>query len=231
MKFLKKTAPILMLLLLTILLASCRGDASDGYKLTFVVDGEVYESAAVSDISSFTLPPEPFAADKSFYGWYLDDVSFSDEFRLDELTSGLTSDITVYAKFGNPLYGVEVNYIGHGNASYKVEKGASLPEEVMLGAGWEAVDAIYRDEALTQPWYPEDKVYSDTVLYATVREREFEITFVDGETVVSVQRFTKSTEIINLPQLPMKEGYSVAWEPFVLTYRDIIVRAIYTPLP
>lgn len=61
-------------------------------------------------------------------------------------------------------------------------------------------------------------------------EEIYTITFVDGERVISEQKYSLSNKNIKIPQISSgSEYYTVAWEEFSLDGGDKTVRAIWTP--
>ena len=60
---------------------------------------------------------------------------------------------------------------------------------------------------------------------------EYTATFKDGNTVVESIKFTVESESITEPPVPNHVGYTGAWANYTLGAENIIVDAIYTPIP
>jgi len=56
------------------------------------------------------------------------------------------------------------------------------------------------------------------------------IFMADGEQVGEVVFFTKNDTSITEPDVPEKEGYTGAWEPYTLGEQDLVINAVYTAI-
>ncbi len=55
-------------------------------------------------------------------------------------------------------------------------------------------------------------------------------TFVADDVTVATKTYKTDALTVDAPEVPAKEGYYAAWEPYVLTASDITINAIYTPV-
>lgn len=71
-------------------------------------------------------------------------------------------------------------------------------------------------------------VRGDMTVQATYKLEEFSVTFkIDGETYAT-KYYNVENPVVEIPELPEREGYSAKWEYFHLPAGDIVVNAIYT---
>ena len=94
-------------------------------------------------------------------------------------------------------------------------------------AGW------YDDAACTQahdfstPFTANDTLYAK---YVNIPERS-RVSFVaDGRLVGIILYRPSQTELTFIPKVPAKEGYVGTWETYTLNGKNMIVRAVYTPI-
>ncbi len=90
----------LMLVLSIVGLTACGGDTVDNFKLSFVVDGQVYATIETSGNESVKIPENPDKTGYKFDGWYWDNGSWQQPFTANSLLDApISSDMRVYAKF------------------------------------------------------------------------------------------------------------------------------------
>ena len=65
------------------------------------------------------------------------------------------------------------------------------------------------------------------VVYTAI---EYTVTFKNGDEVVGTATYTIDNKTISEPAVPVKEGYTGAWESYELTTGDSVVNAIYTEI-
>ena len=104
------------------------------------------------------------------------------------------------------------------------------PAPVFAGkvfAGW------YDDAACTQahdfstPFTANDTLYAK---YVNIPKRS-RVSFVaDGRLVGIILYRPSQTELTTVPKVPAKEGYVGTWETYTLSGKNMIVRAVYTPI-
>ena len=88
---------IILLLTLSSCLLSC-GD--DKFKVTFIVNGEVYSTATSSSGTDIEMPQDPEIAGYIFDGWYIDSTKWSVAFDEHYLKNNVFStDLFVYSKW------------------------------------------------------------------------------------------------------------------------------------
>ena len=75
-------------------------DTTPVLKVTFNVDGEIYETVDVKMEQVITLPQQPTKEGYTFDGWFLDDITFQRPFTENSMIEErFNVDITVYAKW------------------------------------------------------------------------------------------------------------------------------------
>ncbi|MCR5484918.1 MAG: leucine-rich repeat protein, partial [Clostridiales bacterium] len=103
------------------------------------------------------------------------------------------------------------------------------------------VEFTVEDETITEPTVPTKEGYTgaweaytlkaeNITINAVYTPIEFTATFkADGEVVETVE-FTVEDETITEPTVPAKEGYTGAWEAYMLKAENITINAVYTPI-
>ena len=182
---------------------------TNGYTVTYMVDGNEYASYVVEYGAPLTLPAEPIKEGHSFVEW---------EGLPDTMPA---KDITVNAKFRVNSY--KVTYVVNGNeyASYDVEYGAGIPtpenpvKEGHTFSGW--------SEA------PETMPAKDIVIEGSFTVNSYTITYiVDGE-VYKTETVAYGAAITLIDE-PTKEGHTFSgWSeaPETMPANDIIIEGIF----
>lgn len=143
--------------------------SADGFSVSFVVDDEIVDTVAVTDVANFEMPEDPVKTGYAFDGWYLDKDVWAQPFEKTYFTENeLADNINVYAKWSLVNYGITYELNGGVNvennpATYTVEdRVVFLPAEregyTFLGwyVGDEKVTEIVRgsvgDLTLSAEW-------------------------------------------------------------------------------
>ena len=128
---------------------------------------------------------------------------------------------TITKVYGNGLAG-ETVHVPADTTSF-----SSKSVDKMAFAGW------YDDAACTQahdfstPFTANDTLYAK---YVKIPERS-RVSFVaDGRLVGIILYRPSQTELTTVPKVPAKEGYLGTWETYTLNGKNMIVRAVYTPI-
>ena len=162
---------VLMLVACAIGIAAC---GKVEFKLSFIVDGEVYASIDTSGDEVITMPDEPKKEDYIFDGWYWDKDTWQRPFTANSLLNEpISSDMSVYAKWleediTKRSYTVSFNSFGGSaisDATVQYGKLLTEPSEpTRIGyvfVGW------YKDADLKTEWnFAADTVTEDITLYA-----------------------------------------------------------------
>lgn len=129
-------------------------------------------------------------------------------------------DITIKAVYTPVLYTAEFFIDGEkiGSSDFTVEDTAltfpDIKEWQGYSVGWEKVEISA----------------NNLTINAILTPITYFVTFLaDGIEILKVE-YTVENNNISVPQAPQKDGFSVKWENFVLTYGNITVNALYTPL-
>ena len=89
-----------IMLILTLFVASCGGDAKVEFKVNFVVDGEIYSTISTSGEEVIAIPQNPSKDGYTFDGWFWDEGQWQRPFTANSLLNEpLSSDMSVYAKW------------------------------------------------------------------------------------------------------------------------------------
>ncbi len=180
------------------------------YNITYIVDGEVYETYSVKSGDSVILPEEPTKEGYTFSGW-------------SEIPETMPAeDVTISGFFTINRYLVTFVIDGEVIASDSLEYGASIvapvaPEkEGHTFNGWGEVAETVPAEDVT--YYGSYSVNSYLLIYV-----------VDGETVYS-DSVAYGTVIVALEE-PTKEGYTFSgWSevPETMPAEDVTISGFFT---
>ena len=76
-------------------------NTAPSYEISFIVDGSVYHSVATNGYETLEFPTAPKKDNHMFLGWYYSNPEGDVEFtKTSLLGTPITSDLSVYAKFG-----------------------------------------------------------------------------------------------------------------------------------
>ena len=99
------------------------------------------------------------------------------------------------------------------------------------------------DEVLDEPFLPNKPGYTAAwSSYSTLDATDLEInaiytiitykvTFKADGKVIATQTYTVENKVITEPSVPTKDGFTGAWESYVLETGDVTVNAVYTKIP
>ena len=182
---------------------------TNGYTVTYMVDGKEYASYVVEFGAPLTLPEEPTKEGHSFSGW---------EGLPDTMPA---SDITVNAKFSVNSY--KVTYVVDSNeyASYTVEYGAEIPtpetpvKDGHTFSGWSEAPA-------TMP-------ASDVIIEGSFTVNYYTVTYIVDGDVWATDSLAYGSEVV-LRDEPTKEGHTFSgWSeaPTTMPANDITVEGAF----
>ena len=169
---------LLITLLSVLMLVACAiGFAACGqveFKLSFIVDGEVYASIDTSGDEVITMPDDPEKEDYIFDGWYWDEDTWQRPFTANSLLNEpISSDMSVYAKWleediTKRSYTVSFNSFGGSAVSdVTVQYGKLLTEPSEPARTGYVFVGWYKDADLKTEWdFAFDTVTEDITLYA-----------------------------------------------------------------
>ena len=175
---------LLITLLSVLMLVACAiGFAACGqveFKLSFIVDGEVYASIDTSGDEVITMPDDPEKEDYIFDGWYWDEDTWQRPFTANSLLNEpISSDMSVYAKWleediTKRSYTVSFNSFGGSAVSdVTVQYGKLLTEPSEPARTGYVFVGWYKDADLKTEWdFAFDTVTEDITLYAKWLEIE-----------------------------------------------------------
>lgn len=180
------------------------------YKLTYIVDGEVYKSFDVEYGASITPEEEPVKEGYTFNGW-------------SEIPETMPAhDVTVTGTFSINKY--KLTYIVDGELykSYDVEYGASItPEEDpekegYTFSGWSEI--------------PETMPANDVTITGALTVNSYKVTFMYEENVLTIEEVNYG-DTIPLPESLNSDQYTLLeWldVPETMPAHDIIIYASFT---
>lgn len=129
------------------------------------------------------------------------------------------NDISIYAEYLPITY--YANFYAEGILVASVPFTAAdkiicptLPERAGYYGEWESFEQICADMLISAAYSP--------ILYS--------VNFVCDGKIIDIQKYTVEFKNITIPSPLEKDGYTVLWDNFELTYGDITVNAIYTPI-
>ncbi len=179
------------------------------YKLTYLVDGVVYQSYELNYGTSITPEPSLTKVGYTFSGW-------------SEIPETMPAhDVTVVGTFSINKYKLTYMVDGEEYKSYETEYGAMIiPEayptkEGYTFSGWSEIPG-------TMP-------ANDVTITGSFTINQYQVTYiVDG--AIFKTEYVKYASKLTPPSIPEKEGYSFAWNeyPETMPANDIIITGQYT---
>ena len=179
------------------------------YKLTYVVDNEVYKSYELDYGATITPEAAPEKEGYTFSGW-------------SEIPETMPAcDVTVTGSFSINKYKLTYVVDGEEYKSYEVEYGATITPEVYptkegyTFSGWSEIPG-------TMP-------ANDVTITGSFTINQYQVTYiVDG--AIFKTEYVNYASKITPPSVPEKEGYSFTWNeyPETMPANDIIITGQYT---
>ena len=197
------------------------------YKITFDASDEEIE---VTYDGKYPELPTPVNEDvsKFFIGWYNGDELVAKDNKVN-----ITEDVCLVAKWGNkPVYTVTYkNYYQDGTAmTDSVIEGEKpvmpkAPEKTGYKFLYWCTDSLGYNE-----YDFETVAEKDITLYPKWELVYYTVTFKADGAVVDTRKYTVENKKVTNPSVPPKKGNTGVWESYTLTYGDIEVNAVYTPI-
>ncbi len=197
--------------------------------VTYMVDGEVFETVTVTNAHQSDPGFTPSKSGYTFGGWYTD-TALRTPFDFEAYAANKErTNIAVYAKWEVNTYNITYeNTKGAANsnpATYNIESAITLSDITSPGytfegwfAGEEKVESIelgsYGDITLTAKW---------AVITYTA-------TFVNADGTVGTVDFDIEDTALSEPAVPQRTGYTGAWEVYEIKAEDLTINAVYTPI-
>lgn len=192
---------------------NCNEPSGNQLYTVIYVDGDAeLEKTMVSEGSLATNKTAPEKKDYNFVGWTVDGNTF-------DFTTPIKSDITLTASYAPIIYTAVYKANGKvvDSVDYSVENkelaSPAVPERYGYRGEWENVEMS-------------GNVEINAIYTAVVYKAKFEI---NGMTVAVVD-FTIEDESLPEPDLTPVNHYTVEWESYEISARNITVNAIYTPI-
>ncbi len=97
---------------------------------------------------------------------------------------------------------------------------------------WYTFGGWYLDADFTRPVTTLDNtvVTGDITLYAKMTPATYKMYFMNGDTTVAVREFDVTNKTPDAPALPVRHGYTAAWESVTPTPSDMYVQVVFTPI-
>ena len=182
---------------------------STKFKVEWIVDGEIYDSDYIEKGTEIKVPDTPEIPGYVFMGWTPSVPEIMPEMELT--FTAVFEPITYTATF---MHGEEVI----GTDEFIVSDEALDYPEIEVK---EHYDWIWDDHEIITDNITVNGGYVPTVYTATF--------VVDGVTIEEI-KFNVENQTIVAPEIPQKEGYTVAWEEHEFVLEDFTVNAVYTPI-
>lgn len=178
------------------------------YKLTYMVDGEVYKTISYDYGATITPEPAPVKDGCTFSGW-------------SEIPATMPAhDVTVTGSFTINKYKLTYTVDGAEYKSYELEFGATItPEpaptkEGYTFSGWSEI--------------PETMPAHDVTVTGSFTVNQYTITYIIDNEVYTTQTVDYGSTIVP-PTIPEREGYDFAWGdyPETMPAYDITIYGTY----
>ncbi len=176
----------------------------------------------------YKIPANPTAPEgKYFVGW-----DGNNDGNVDELKAA-TADITYVAVFADKNIEVVEEGLDAKTISFKNEAGDVIGV-VLYVPGQE--DEIVEPQVPAKVGYDGSwanyELNGDNIEVSPVYSlHQYRVSFVADGKQVAVAQYNIENKNINVPTVPAKEGYTGAWEEYVLDSGDKVVNAVYTKNP
>lgn len=176
----------------------------------------------------YKIPANPTAPEgKYFVGW-----DGNNDGNVDELKAA-TADITYVAVFADKSIEVVEEGSDAKTISFKNEAGDVIGV-VLYVPGQE--DEIVEPQVPFKVGYDGSwanyELNGDNIEVSPVYSlHQYRVSFVADGKQVAVAQYNIENKKINVPTVPAKEGYTGAWEEYVLDSGDKVVNAVYTKNP
>ncbi|MGN0808133.1 MAG: InlB B-repeat-containing protein [Candidatus Coproplasma sp.] len=199
------------------------------YKLSFVVDGEVYATINTNGEEVISMPEDPVKEDYIFDGWYWDNDVWSRPFTANSLLNEkLTSNMSVYAKWieetvAENQFTLTFNSMGGSSVdeqTIKYGQTASEPTKPTkagyIFVGW------YKEADFTNKWdFATDTITGDITLYA----KWVDETDAAGSEIISANGFTINDNILSIKVANAQNNFALSEAITVSPYATWTVTA------
>ena len=181
----------------------------DKYKLTYIVDGEVYKMYDVEYGATITPEAEPVKEGYTFSGWTWIPSKMPAE------------DVVVTGTFAINNYKLTYMVDNELYKTYEVEYGATITaepepeEEGYTFSGWS--------------WIPQIMPAEDVTVSGSFSVNSYQVIYVIAGEIYKTEMVEYGAEIV-LPEVPEREGYSFVWTnvPETMPAHDIVILGEYT---
>ena len=185
--------------------------------------GAVNTNPATYNIESAITLSDITSPGYTFEGWFVG------EEKVESIELGSYGDVTLTAKWSPIAYNITYeNTKGatNGNpATYDIETAITLADITSPGytfegwfAGEEKVESI------------ELGSYGDLTLTAKWTLTQYTATFVNSDGTVGTVGFDIEDTALSEPAVPLRTGYTGAWEDYEIKAEDLTINAVYTPI-
>ena len=186
------------------------------YTATFMVGGNIIIEEVRFDADDMYVD-EPDVPQRTGYTGEWEDY----EIKAENLTiNAVYTPITYNITYENTLGAVNTN-----PATYNIESEITLSELTSPGytfegwfAGEEKVESI------------ELGSYGDITLTAKWTLTQYTATFVNSDGTVGTVGFDIEDTALSEPAVPLRTGYTGAWEDYEIKAEDLTINAVYTPI-
>lgn len=114
-----------------------------------------------------------------------------------------------------------------GDEMYTVGAGEWFSPQTPVREGYDFLG--WEDESGARVQFPV-RIDGDAAFFPLFDPIEYTVTFVADGKVVGTDTYTVEDKSVSPPEVPEKENYTGAWEPFTLSAGNVTVEAVYTPV-
>ena len=135
------------------------------YNVSFMVNGELYQTVSSDQDGNVALPADPTPDEGyTFDGWFLDEGTWEIPFTAD---TEITSNLEVYAKTSLISYTVTFNVDGEPYHTVTTDHNGvfNMPEDPELGCGY-VFEGWYLDNGVWENQFVQPQVAGDTQIHA-----------------------------------------------------------------
>lgn len=190
------------------------------FTVTYVVDGEVYESFEVTEGDEAPIPDEPTLEDMVFDGWFMDE-DYTEAYNTPHTVE---NDVSIYARFAEIMGDVTVRY-EHEDGSFITTQTYDVDDELIFPDDPEKLGHSFQAWLLDGEPIDENVLLTeDKTLVAHFEVLTYTITFETGD-AEPVEPFTAEFDApIEFPTVSLEDMQFAGWYedsdfevPFTLT--------------
>ena len=197
------------------------------FSVEFIVDGEMFLTSYYYLNSKIEEPDMNERDNYAFKGWFISDAYAE---KWDFANDVLLGDMKLYGTWVKADEDFHRVLFYNGETlitSQKVKAGDCAEPQVLNPRNGYNFDGWFLDGENYDFGLP---VARDLKLYARWTAVTYTVRFVADGQIIGESEYTVENKNVTIPKPPEKEHYIASWKQFDLTYGDLVIEAVYTPV-